>query len=308
MLMDQNTFISDSDAALTQLIWSCIENDPAAKAIISSQEQILFSSPKTAGTKGTSKLSLFLYNIIEETAQKNISLPSDNSTKKSPLMSFALSYLVTPITGNDKDDHTLLEKIIQLILTNPLISNATDENNVALRVKIDSLSLDELSKLWIALGTPFRLSVSLTLSSTEPQNESQAKHTSAAITPQQIERDTKHVTQLYQVVLNTFTEQSRGWMNRNMVFRQLVLQNFKKNTEMTVDEMLFALNNLGNKLGQHESAVQFTVPLNKLAKFYESQLDQLKGMQKVSRNQKENIETIDTWIKDIKALVEELEK
>ena len=67
-------------------------------------------------------------------------------------------------------------------------------------VKIDSISLDELSKLWIALGAPLRLSVSLTVSSAEPCSDSAGAVTSATVAPQTAALDTKNVTQLYQAV------------------------------------------------------------------------------------------------------------
>lgn len=97
-------------------------------------------------------------------------------------------------------------------------------------------------------------------------------------------------------------------MNRNMLIKQWVLQEFKKYTGMTVEEMLIMLNHLGDKLEQHQSAVQFTEPLNLLAGYYQHQLDELKRLQKLSHRQTENLKTITTWIKDIKALVEALDR
>ena len=44
--MSQKGFISDADAALADLIWKAIENESAAKDIISSKELISFSPPK----------------------------------------------------------------------------------------------------------------------------------------------------------------------------------------------------------------------------------------------------------------------
>ncbi|MGO8805260.1 MAG: DUF4255 domain-containing protein [Candidatus Bathyarchaeia archaeon] len=304
--MGQKAFISDADKALANLIWSGIENESAAKNIISSQKQISFCSPNDADTQGTRKLSIFLYNITEEKAARNMPPTLDYSGKRTTHTTFALHYLVTPSTGNDKDDHALLEKIIHMLLATPPIVSSDKENNVELTVKIDSLSLDELNKLWIALGAPLRLSVSLTVSSAEPQYDSQAQVTSATAALQTPALDTKHATQLYQAVLKTFTEQSNGWRNRNMLVKQWVLQNFQKNTAMTVEEMLITLNNLGDKLEQHGSTAQFIKPLNLLAGYYTNQLDQLKGMQKLSHKQKENLETINTWIKEVETLVEAL--
>ena len=307
MLMDQKSFISNVDSALADFIWGCIENDSVAKSLVSSQELISFSSPKTANNQGKRKLSIFLYNITEEAASKNIPAPKDGSGKMtSP--TFALHYLVTPFTGNEKDDHLLLGTIIQMILSKPLIGIADAEKSVELVLKIDSLSLDELSRFWVALDASLRLSVGLTVSFTESTPEPQNQIAETAVAPQTTSVDTNDVIQLYQSVLKTFTEQSTGWRNRNMVFKQWVLQDFNKNSGMTVEEMLNTFNNLGYKLEQHESAVQFIKPLNQLTGYYQHQLDELKGFNKISHKQTENIETITTWIKDIKILVEALSK
>ncbi len=117
MVMDQKSFITNVDTALSDLIWKSIKNDSTLITLVSSQEQISFSSPKTATTRGNKKLSIFLYNITEETATKNLPPPEAGSVKLSSHMSFALHYLVTPFTGNEKDDHALLEKIIQIVFS-----------------------------------------------------------------------------------------------------------------------------------------------------------------------------------------------
>jgi hypothetical protein len=289
--MGQNSFISTADAALGSLIWNGIEKEPSARNLISSKEQISFSSPKASDAKGTRKLSVFLYNITEETADH---------------ASFALRYLITPFTGNDKDDHALLGKIIHALLASPRIVRTDAENDVEFTVKIDSLSLEELSKLWIALRAPLRLSVSLTVSSAEPRYDHRAKVTSAPVAPQAPAVDPRRVNQLYQAVLKTFGEQSTGWKSRNMVVKQWLLQDFKKNTDMTVEEMQIMLNNLGDKIEQHGSTAQFIKPLNQLAVYYEHQLNELKGLHKISHRQGENIKTIDAWIKEVKGLAEAL--
>ena len=91
-----------------------------------------------------------------------------------------------------------------------------------------------------------------------------------------------------------------------MVVKQWLLQDFKKNTDMTMEEMQITLNNLGSRLEQHGSTAQFIKPLNLLAGYYKHQFDQLKGMQKLAHKQRANLETVNTWIKDVKALVEAL--
>ena len=75
---------------------------------------------------------------------------------------------------------------------------------------------------------------------------------------------------------------------------------------MSVEEMIVVLNSLGDKLERHEPTDQFMKPLNSLATFYKHQLEQLEGMQKVTHKQKENLEMISQWVKDVENLIEVL--
>ena len=303
--MVQKGFITNADMALANFIWNSLKTESTAKNIISSQDQISFSSPKT--NQGTRKLSIFLYRLTEETAAGNMSPSANISEKNRNTTSLALHYLVIPCAGNDRDDHNLLETITYAVLDTPIISNMDKASNVEFTVKIDSLSLDELTNLWVALGTPLQTSISLTIFSSELLYDSPGQRMIATVAPQTPKIDTKHVIQLYQAVFKTFTEQSTGWMNRSMVIKQWVLQEFKKNTDMTVEEMLMTLIHLGDKIEQNQSTAQFIKPLNQLAKFYQHQIDELKGLRKLSHKQTENLDTITTWIKDIKILVETLD-
>ena len=91
-----------------------------------------------------------------------------------------------------------------------------------------------------------------------------------------------------------------------MVVKLWILQDFKKATDMSADEMQIALNNLGAKLEQGSSTAQFIKPLTMLARYYEHQLAEMKGLHKVSHRQKKNIELISSWISDVKSLAEAL--
>ena len=292
MLMVQKAFISNADAALTDLIWKGLENEAVTKKIMSSREQISFSSPKAI--VADRKLSIFLYHITKETALGNVS--------------FALHYLVTPLTGNDKDDHILLEKIVALFSATPRSASADAQSNVDVIVKIDSVSLDELSRLWTALGAPLKLSLTLTVSYPELLSDNKPPQTTVVPATPPTASDINHVMMLYHAVHKTFIEQSEDWSNRTMVIKQWLFQDFKKNTGVTVEEMRASLSSLGDKLEAHQSTARFIRLLNLLARYYEHQLENLKGFRKISSKQQENLETINAWIKDVKALVETLEK
>jgi NAD(P)-dependent dehydrogenase (short-subunit alcohol dehydrogenase family) len=113
----------------------------------------------------------------------------------------------------------------------------------------------------------------------------------------------KRALELYQPVIKTFMEQSDGWKSRNIFQRQWVLRDFKKNTGMSVDEMLAALKNLGDRLEMQMPTSQCMENLTKLVAYYEHQKELLKGFEKISKKQQENFEIIDGWIRDVKALL-----
>jgi NAD(P)-dependent dehydrogenase (short-subunit alcohol dehydrogenase family) len=115
--------------------------------------------------------------------------------------------------------------------------------------------------------------------------------------------DNKQVTQFFQPVLKTYIEQSQGWKDRNIFQRQWIFRDFKKNTGMSVDEMLDTIKELGDKLELHMSTSQFIDPLNQLAGYYEHQIELLKGFEKIQKKRQEGLDIIASWIREVQALV-----
>ena len=113
----------------------------------------------------------------------------------------------------------------------------------------------------------------------------------------------KRALELYQPVIKTFIEQSDGWKSRNIFQRQWVFRDFKKETGMSVDEMLTALKNLGDRLEMQMPTSQSTETLTKLVAYYEHQKELLKGFEKISKKQEEGFAIIDGWIQEVKALL-----
>jgi hypothetical protein len=79
-------------------------------------------------------------------------------------------------------------------------------------------------------------------------------------------------------------------------------------TDISIDEMQSAISSLGDTLELNLPTWQFIKPLNLLATYYEHQAEQLKILGKVSQKQKGNVEIINQWIKDVKALIDALNK
>ena len=117
-----------------------------------------------------------------------------------------------------------------------------------------------------------------------------------------------NVSELYKVVLKTFKQQTHDWISRNIFVKSWLLQDFRKNAEMTVDEMDDALNDLGEKIKQQEPTTDCIAPLGQLVKYYQHQLDEMKGYQRLSHKQAESVEKINSWIGSVKDLIEALKE
>jgi hypothetical protein len=302
----EDTFTSNVDKALAQLIWNGIKNDAKAQALISSEKQISLGSPKNCEGDGSKKVSVFLYNIVQDSTVRNRPPAVGPSGRPCVQEFFILRYLVTPCTGNTETDHLLLGKIIQIFAQSPVFVDGQNADSEAV-IRLEALSLTDLSSLWTALGSPLKPCVCYTVSpvaitcSGEVQERAKVQ-----VSSPQTATDVNRTLELYKAVMKTFVEQSDGWKKRNLFQKQWVYQDFKKTTDMSVEEMTTTLNSLGDKLELHLATSQFIKPLNLLIVFYEHQLEQLKGFEKISKKQGENVELISVWIAEVKALVEAL--
>lgn len=154
--------VKDAGKTLSSLIWNNIKNDNQITPIISSENQIALSSPEE--TTPDKKLSLFLYQIIEDSYQKNQeALPCGHEEMERPPIYLNLFYMITPNTADCEKDHLLIGKVAQIFNDNRILRGPVLRGDLAgeeLRVTLCSLSLDELNKMWsvISKSNPYRLS------------------------------------------------------------------------------------------------------------------------------------------------------
>jgi hypothetical protein len=162
------TSISNVGKTLIDLLWNSIKDDTTVNTIITSDKQISLSSPKeTADSNAAEKLSLFLYRITEFSTMKNTPLHS-GSQQNSPLY-LTLHYLCVPYTQNAESDQILLGKIFQVFLDNSVLRGSILQGSLAsggevLRIKLDNLTPDDLNKVWTILSTPYKITLSYTVS------------------------------------------------------------------------------------------------------------------------------------------------
>lgn len=286
----------DVSKALAAQLWNALKDDLAINTIVTSEDQITFSSPKTA-LAAKKKLAIYLYSITPDQPQKNTPQTTLAGGKivQAP---FIARYLITSCTGNAENDLLLLGKTLQTLLDTPVITtNLAETGSNMLTVTLDSLSMDDLGNLWAALGEPLKPSLSVTLAFGVEASTQQTVSAPALAA-------NLRVMELYRTVFDTFEQQVTDWKNRNLFQKQFVQSDFAKNTGMTVEAMRGELKDLGLRLETNRPLESSMEALKRLQEFYQHQLDMLKGFEKMQKKRQEGIDLVVKWKNDVTALID----
>ena len=111
----------------------------------------------------------------------------------------------------------------------------------------------------------------------------------------------KQTQALCEAVLVTLKEQSEGWKSRSLFERQWVIRDFKKTAGMPVEEWLSSLEQLNNNLCG--DGVITSLPLDKLAGYYEHLAELAKGYEKDRVKLEENLLHVYGWRDEVNELV-----
>lgn len=128
------------------------------------------------------RLNLFLYQTLPDAAWRNLDMPRQSHPGEPgrPPLPLVLYYLVTAFSAGDNDarTHLLLGQAMGLLHDHPLLDPAEIQSATAIdlpasdlhqqiervRLTLQPLPFDEMSKLWTAFQTQFRLSAAYQVS------------------------------------------------------------------------------------------------------------------------------------------------
>jgi hypothetical protein len=146
--------------------------------------------PPEAETQGAepTRVNLFLYRVMENGALKNQMIPGQGHPSEygHPPLSLVLHYLLTAYGATDDNDsinetraHFLLGSAMRVLHDYPVITDSLMTIHSAptqildsslrgefenIKICLDPISLEDLSKVWTALTRPYRLSAAYTVS------------------------------------------------------------------------------------------------------------------------------------------------
>jgi Pvc16 N-terminal domain len=165
--MSQYQVINSVGKTLKDVLWSEMRADVEISSLIA-EDRIVFDNPHTLvgdAEPAQSKLSIFLYRILENSDMKNRDIESrnGNSTPRQPLF-LNLFYLITPLANNAENNHHLLGKLMQIlhdrcILKGALLKGVLEATDKELRVIFHPISMEDMTKLWSGFMRPYHLSI-----------------------------------------------------------------------------------------------------------------------------------------------------
>jgi len=113
----------------------------------------------------TNVVSLWLYRVSRNPDLLNRSPVRDEQGQHRHALPIELFYLVAPITPFPENEQALLGRVLQVLNDHATVrgTDLTDDlagEDTELRITLETLTLEELTRVWNALDEPYQLSVS----------------------------------------------------------------------------------------------------------------------------------------------------
>lgn len=180
--MSDYKVLAEVGQSLINVLWQQIHADQDLVALISDPSLISLESPAEhqENSSDPALLSVYLYRITEDPYMKNrVAVEGNGGKIRKPPMSLDLYYLITPLLKAPRDQQIVLGKVLQILYDRSTLEGSDLSGSLAtsgevVRVVFNTVPLQEVSWVWQALETPYRLSVTYTvrvtlLDSTEEQ-------------------------------------------------------------------------------------------------------------------------------------------
>jgi Pvc16 N-terminal domain len=163
--MSDYTVIAELGDSLVSMLFSELNADSQINGLIDSEDRISLESPAALESNNSVRLSMYLYRILENPYMKN-RFPVEGpgaQQRKSPL-TLDLSYVLTPMIGTPREQQIVLGKAMQVLYDRAILSGSDLNGSLGtsgeeIRLILNPVSLEELTRVWQALEIPYRLSV-----------------------------------------------------------------------------------------------------------------------------------------------------
>lgn len=114
------------------------------------------------------RLTVFLFQVKEDGHARNrpptVQPGVPQATLQKPPLALAVHYLLTPWSGSRQSDQQILGIALQTlhesaIITGPSLVGSLASGNEALHLTLTPLTIEEQTRVWVAVQKPYRLSL-----------------------------------------------------------------------------------------------------------------------------------------------------
>ena len=168
--MSSFSIVQDTGLELRRRIFAALEATPDTDFGLNGNIDRIRIAPPGEDLPNGTLAALFLYHIdVDRHLRNQRPLPDrdDPSIQRKPPLPLQFRFLFTPVDDDDTVNHLVLGRVLQHFQDQPFITTIAGQPlddsfggaAPTLRVKPDMLTVEQLSQLWNALSTPFRLSI-----------------------------------------------------------------------------------------------------------------------------------------------------
>jgi hypothetical protein len=163
--MSDYSVIAELGDSLASVLFSELNADSQISGLIDSEDRISLESPADLEDNNSVRLSMYLYRILENPYMKNrFPVEGTGGKLRKPPLTLDLYYLLTPMVGTPREQMIVLGKTMQVLYDRPILEGADLSGSLgttseAIRLILNPVSLEELTRVWQALEIPYRLSV-----------------------------------------------------------------------------------------------------------------------------------------------------
>jgi hypothetical protein len=168
-----STALRDTSVSLQTLIATALSADPDVQAMLplGGSLNVSLNTPEEMAQATEQGLSLWLYRVVRDEHRLNAPLRrvASDRLRLAPLP-MRLHYLLTPVFDRTEGvsapefEQIVLGKVLQLFHEEPQLRGsrligALADRDLEITVRLETLSLDELSRVWDALERSYQLSI-----------------------------------------------------------------------------------------------------------------------------------------------------
>jgi Pvc16 N-terminal domain len=168
------TALRASSRTVAKFLEARLQADPLLSGFFGGGMVVSLATPQEMNEKPAEGLSVWLYRIIRDDQRLNDPPVRISPTElRPPPLPVRLHYLMTPVTneqtGDPETEQLILGKVLQLFHSHPVLAGADLQaefagTEVELRVRLEPLMLEEITRVWEALDGSYQLSISYEVS------------------------------------------------------------------------------------------------------------------------------------------------